>query len=254
MKSDPMGRLVIRLPEGAVFSLATAGPSSRFLAWLIDTGVLLVAMSVVGLLTGVVGVLHADMGMGIYVLLQFVVTTGYAVALEWFWRGQTLGKRLLRLRVMDMRGVRLRFNQVLIRNLLRAVDILPGCYLVGGTASLITRRNQRLGDLAAGTVVVRAEEVTLPDLERLFPEKYNSLREHPALASRLRQRVGPGEAAVAFRALLRRDALDPIARLDLFRELAAHFRALVPFPEEALEGLTDERYVRNVVEIVFSRR
>lgn len=252
-RPDP-GRLAIRTPEGAIFTLATAGPTSRMLAWLIDLGVISVTLSLVAMLARMIAAVQADIGLGIYFLLNFLITTGYAILLEWFWRGQTLGKRLLRLRVMDQSGLKLQFSQILLRNLLRVIDALPLCYLVGGSAALLSRINQRLGDLAAGTVVVHAERPALPDLEKILPDKFNSLREHPLLASRLRQRVTPAEAALALRALLRREGMTPAGRASLFAELARHFRRLVPFPEEASEGLTDERYVYNVVDILFRAR
>ena len=254
MSTDRPGRLIIQTPEGASFSLASAGPISRCLAWLIDLATISALLSVVGMATRPLAALHADIGMGLFVLLNFLVSTGYAIALEWYWRGQTLGKRMLRLRVMDAGGLRLQFSQILLRNLLRTLDMLPFFYLVGGTSCLLTAKNQRLGDLAAGTVVIRADRSGLPDLERLLPDKFNSLREHAVLASRLRQRIPPAEAALALRALLRRDALDIPERAALFAELAGHFRDLVPFPPEASEGLSDERYVRNVVDLVFRPR
>ena len=251
MSRPTAGRLVIRTPEGATFSLATAGPASRFLAWIIDLAVISITLSLVGLLARMVSAVQADVGLGLYFLLNFLVATGYAILLEWYWRGQTLGKRLLRLRVVDEAGLKLQFSQILLRNLLRSVDVLPLFYLVGGTASLLSRKNQRLGDIASGTAVVHATRPVLPDLEKILPDKFNSLREHPLLASRLRQRVPPAEAALALRALLRRDAMEPAGRVALFGELARHFRKLVPFPPEASEGITDERYVYNVVDILF---
>ena len=68
------------------------------------------------------------------------------------------------------------------------VDALPAFYLVGGVASLLNTRGQRLGDLAANTLVLREPQLVSPDLEQLFAGKFNSLREHPHLAARLRQR------------------------------------------------------------------
>jgi len=188
------------------------------------------------------------------VLSYFVISIGYGILLEWIWRGQTMGKRVLRLRVVDAEGLRLQINQVVIRNLLRFVDMLPAFYLVGGVVSLLNRRYQRLGDIAANTVVVRAPKLSEPDLDQLLAGKYNSLREHPHLEARLRQRVSPAEAAVAMRALLRREGLDPRARVELFGELAEHFRAVVTFPPEAVEGMPDEQYVRNVVDVLYRAR
>jgi hypothetical protein len=176
---------------------------------------------------------------------------GYSIYCEWFWRGQSLGKRMMRLRVVDAQGLRLKFSQIVIRNLLRFVDMLPLLYLVGGVACLISRRAQRLGDLAANTIVVRIPKVTEPNLDQLMAGKYNSLRDHPHLEARLRQRVSAGEAAIALQAVLRRDLLEPQARLELFAAIADHFRARMPFPSEVTEGIADEQYVRNVVDSLY---
>jgi hypothetical protein len=78
--------------------------------------------------------------------------------------------------------------------------------------------------------------------------------EHPHLAARLRQRVTPALAGVALDALVRRDQLDDGARVELFGELAGRLRKLVEFPAEAVEGLSDEQYVRNAVEILYRSR
>lgn len=244
----------IRTPEGVQFDLPLAGPVSRFLAWLVDGATIMALGSVAGSVLGMLGLLSLDLAMALSMWVWFALSVAYGVLTEWLWRGQTLGKRLLGLRVMDDRGLRLHVPQILVRNLLRPVDLLPGFYLVGGAAMLCGPRAQRLGDLAAGTVVVRAGRAPAPDFEQILAGKFNSLRAHPHLEARLRQRVTPDQAGVALQALLRRDALEPAARVELFAALAAAFRDLVPFPAETTEGLADEQYVRNVVDIVFRPR
>jgi len=112
----------------------------------------------------------------------------------------------------------------------------------------------RLGDLAANTIVVRNPRLAEPDLDQLFAGKYNSLRQYPHLAARLRQRISPAEASVALQALFRRDEFDPYARIELFAGLAAHFRVKVEFPAEAIDGITDEQYIRNVVDVAYRTR
>lgn len=244
--------LVIRLPEGVDFALPLAGPLSRFYALAIDVAVYYAICSLLGNILVVVGLVSPDLARASLLIAYFVVPIAYGVGCEWLWRGQTVGKRLLRLRVMDATGLRLRFSQVLMRNLLRAVDLLPGFYLVGGTVCLLSRRGQRLGDLAAGTIVVRLPDERLPDFAALGLQfKFNSLRENHVLAARLRQRVPPALAAVALRALLRREQLDPAPRVEIFRELAGQLKPIVPYPEAVSADLSDEAYVRNVVEIVF---
>jgi uncharacterized RDD family membrane protein YckC len=244
-----MNRLAIRTPEGILFSLPLAGPVSRLLALSVDQACILGAMVALGRLLSVAGAL----GQVVMVISYFALSIGYAIACEWFWRGQTLGKRMLGLRVMDEQGLRLEFSQVAVRNLLRFVDYLPAFYLVGGAACVLTARSQRLGDLAANTIVARAESRAQPDLAQLLAGSYNSLRDYPHLAARLRHRVSPRAAAVALDALLRRSEFRPEARLDLFAELAAYFRGLVEFPPEATEQLSDEQYVRDAVEILYGR-
>ena len=148
-------------------------------------------------------------------IVLLILPIAYGVTLEWFWRGQTVGKRLLRLRVMDADGLRLQFHQVLMRNLVRFVDMLPGFYLVGGVASLISGKAQRLGDLAASTIVVHHRKLIEPDMEQLLGTKFNSFRAQPHLCARLRQRTSPEEARIALQALIRRDEIDPGARIVL---------------------------------------
>jgi uncharacterized RDD family membrane protein YckC len=243
--------LLIRTPEGIVFSQMLAGPLSRFLAWLIDLLCILAMTSLVGTVLGVIGLISADMAYAIAILVQFAIMLGYGIYYEWSWRGQTLGKRMMRLRVVDAQGLRLKFSQVVIRNLLRFIDMIPFFYLVGGLACVISRRAQRLGDVAANTIVIRIPKLSEPNLEQIMAGKFNSLRAYPHLEARLRQRVSAPEAALALQALVRRDLLEPQARVELFGELAAHFRHKVQFPAEAVEGITDEQYVRNVVDSLY---
>ncbi len=243
--------LTLRTPEGIEFTLPLAGPVSRMLAWAIDVACVGAAGAALGGIAGGLQLVSADLATAAVTVAYFVLQMGYGMVCEWAWRGQTLGKRVLRLRVVDAQGLRLKPSQVVIRNLLRAVDALPAFYLVGGAAMVLSRHAQRLGDFAAGTVVVRVPRPREPDLDAVLPGKYNSLRALPHLAARLRRRVTPDEAWLALRALLRRDELDPAARVSFFRELAAHLRSQVQYPPEVVETLTDEQYVRNVVDVIF---
>jgi hypothetical protein len=206
---------------------------------------------VVGLGLRALGLLSPSLAQTFFVLSYFILSLGYGMACEWWWRGQTVGKRVLRLRVMDAEGLRLHFPQIAIRNLLRAVDALPVAYFLGGIVGWCSAKGQRLGDIAANTIVVRHPKIVEPDLDQLLAGKYNSLRLHPHLAARLRQRVSPAEASVALQAIFRRDEFEPVARVELFAELAQHFRVKVEFPTEVGEGITDEQYIRNVVDVVY---
>jgi uncharacterized RDD family membrane protein YckC len=223
------------------------------LAWIIDFVAVLVVMFAVSTVIRFVALVSEDFSGFLGIVAYFVLSTGYAITLEWVWRGQTIGKRLFGLRVMDAAGLRLTFSQVAIRNLLRAADMLPSLYLVGGITALVTQHHQRLGDIAANTVVIRARQAALPRVEAIAAGKYNSLRDHPRLQAQLRQAVSPDEATVALDALMRRENFDPSERVRIFHELAKHFRERVPFPDDVNRGVTDEQYLRNVVDSLYRR-
>ncbi len=243
--------LQITTPEGIVFALNLASPITRFLAYAVDLACISALSTVIGTLISLLGILSSDMASGMMFVAYFALQIGYGIFFEWRWHGQTIGKRLLRLRVMDAQGLHLHFSQIVIRNLMRFIDSLPLFYLVGGAACLFSRYAQRLGDFAANTIVVRSVNVAEPDLEQALAGKYNSLRDYPHLVARLRQRTTPQESDIALRAILRRNEFEPADRLDLFARIAAHFKTLVEFPQEAADGISDEQYVRNIVDALF---
>lgn len=254
MVEESVDVLRVRTSEGVSFSFPLASPVMRLAAWIIDKAAIASAWSVVSAIIALLGVVSEDAARALIVVGYFVVSTGYGIALEWMWQGQTLGKRVMHLRVMDENGLPLRFSQVVVRNLLRAVDALPVAYLVGGTAALCSRKAQRLGDVAAATIVVHDAPVQAADLGALVLAKYNSLRGQQHLVARLRAKTSPALAHAALQALLRREQFGPAARLTLFGELAAHFRGLTPLAPELDEGISDEQFVRNVVEVLFGAK
>ncbi len=254
MAASRTDTLTIETPEGIVFSLQLAGPLTRFLAWCVDMACIAAITGGLNAMLGLLGVISRDIAMAAVALAYFIVSVGYGMATEWFWRGQTVGKRLLRLRVADAQGLRLQFSQIAIRNLMRFVDSLPAFYLVGGMACLLSAKAQRLGDLAGNTVVVWIPRISQPDLKQLLKDSPNSFTAYPQLCARLRQCVLPREANLALQALLRRDELEDDARVKLFKEMAGYFRTIVAFPQEADDSISDEQYVRNVAAILFSSK
>jgi len=244
--------LRIHTPEGVAFTLQLAGPVTRFLAWFCDLLLIGFLTTLINFGLIVFALISLDLANAIAILAYFILSIGYGILTEWYWSGQTVGKRLLRLRVIDSQGLRLKFNQVVIRNLLRFVDSLPLTYLVGGLACFFSPRAQRVGDMAANTIVVWLPQVSEPDLAQVLSDHYNSLRDFPILCARLRQSVSHAEAEVALQALLRRDDLEPAARIELFGHLAAHFQQVLAFPQETTDGLSAEQYTRNVVDVLFN--
>ena len=251
MNDSQAQSLTIRTPEGIVFPLLLASPVTRFLALFIDFLAIHVVTSTLYAVKPLLLPFGMDFTLGMYTLADFAVTIAYAMVLEWAWRGQTVGKRLLGLRVMDENGFHLTPYQIIVRNLLRFADIMPSFYMLGGLFCLATPKSQRLGDIAANTVVIRMPKFTEPDLDQIMEGKFNSLAEYSHAAARLRQRASQETAGIALSALMRRDELEPQARLELFHAIADHLREIASFPQEAVEGLSDEQYVRNSVDILY---
>lgn len=186
-------------PERVRLELEIAGPMSRAFAYSIDYSLILLLMTALlllfvsgsqqlidwfsefsfaqDLLEGVTEWLDVSdedggngllrglaLAVGIWLMLDLFVTTTYFLIFETLFRGRTPGKQLTRLRVVCDGGNVLGWRQSLLRNLLRMVDSLPAGYLVGVVAMLISPRMQRLGDLVAGTIVIREREVFVNDL------------------------------------------------------------------------------------------
>ncbi|MDQ2806832.1 MAG: RDD family protein [Chloroflexota bacterium] len=164
----------IATPELVEFGYEVAGVGSRFIAALLDTALIGVIYLLIQLAAAVIAstsVLNSQgtgfnyLVLGVLTVLGFVVLWGYYVFFETLWNGQTPGKRLTHLRVVRAAGSPITFWEVLIRNLVRIVDFLPLGYGIGVLTMFVNGRSRRLGDFAAGTLVVReGSAVTLPQL------------------------------------------------------------------------------------------
>lgn len=167
-------QLSIETPEQVALEFPVAGIGSRFVALLLDHviqfGILLVLGLVVFLLLVMThhrGSLDVSLSekwfLAAAIFAVFLILWGYFALFEAFWHGQTPGKRVMKLRVIKDTGRQITLFESLARNLLRYVDYLPSLYLAGVITMLCNKRNKRLGDLAAGTMVIheRAEEPSL---------------------------------------------------------------------------------------------
>jgi len=164
---DASDDLVISTPERVAFQYEIAGIGSRFLAQIVDSLVILVILIAITILAAALGGLFSsgELALLIEVILGFIVLAGYFLVSEAAWNGQTLGKRSARLRVVGDHGEPLTLAQAAIRNLVRIVDFLPLFYGIGMLTLFINGRGKRLGDFAAGTLVVRdRERISLYDL------------------------------------------------------------------------------------------
>lgn len=155
----------VHTPEAISISYAVAGIGSRFAAALLD-----VLIEVVLLILILIGAaeLQPFSGAGptvatiLAITLLFLLVWGYYLLFEAFWNGQTPGKGALRIRVIRTSGHPIGFTESAIRNLLRIVDWLPSFYALGVITMFVNRESRRLGDLAAGTVVVKVPKRVRP--------------------------------------------------------------------------------------------
>jgi uncharacterized RDD family membrane protein YckC len=161
-------RITIPTPEGVDLQLTLAGVGSRFVSALIDLMIQIVLLIAVTGIAAAVGAFGSGFGTAFVFLASFLVFAAYDVLFEVFASGRTPGKRLNGLRVVRVDGSPVTFFTSAIRNVLRLIDIFPVAapYLVGIATILVTRQNQRLGDVAAGTLVVR-ERTAQPTLQSL---------------------------------------------------------------------------------------
>ena len=216
----PDGGQAIRTPEQVALYLPVAGPTTRILAYAIDAAVILLMEVAVFALYGLAGpgILRRLAGLlrspqagpaiqhlpGLFLAAVVVITAVIELLYFLLWElaghGRSLGKAALGLRVVTEDGFPIGARHSLVRNLLRAVDILPFGYTVGLIAMVTSRHTQRLGDLAAGTLVVRLDRpAPAPPLEEDLPAADAAFRFAPAQLAR----IGPAELGLVRQTLRR---------------------------------------------------
>lgn len=241
-------------PESVEFAFELAGLASRMLAVLVDS-LIIVALVVAGLVVAQLSQLLPLIGATglsglIAPVLVFASVFGYFSVLEWRWNGQTVGKRLLSLRVIDERGFSIDLFQSVLRNLLRIVDLMPFFYGVGGLTALLNPRQKRLGDFAAGTLVVRVRQRVRPTAVLAPSDQYNTLQEDAALRMRIRARLSLEERDLLLQLCLRRNELELEPRKRLFEEAAGFLERRLEQPRESF--LSAEKYVQNIAAIALA--
>jgi uncharacterized RDD family membrane protein YckC len=243
-------RISVATPEGVDLEVTLAGVGSRFVAGVIDQllrwAVLLALVALLAVLEATTGA-DGFSGAGVVVLIVaiFLVQFGYDVVFETRAAGRTPGKRWTGLRVVKIGGAPVGFVTSALRNILRIVDSLPGFYLVGMVSVLLTRNNQRLGDLAAGTIVVRErrQSTSLPGTAEARAAPADSeLYDVSAISA--------DDMATIRRFLDRRPTLTPEARQRLAMEMATRLGPKVVGParrwdpEEFLEYVVAAKAAR----------
>ena len=170
--------LVIETPERVPLHFALASIGNRFLACAIDhtiQGFVLAFIAISGLIIANVSSLENTIASApkwvyaVMILLVFLIFSSYFAFFEWMWSGQTPGKRWLKLRVIREDGRPITFWEACVRNLLRTFDMMPApFYSIGLICVFVNGRDQRVGDMVAGTVVVREREAEAPRFAQVF--------------------------------------------------------------------------------------
>jgi uncharacterized RDD family membrane protein YckC len=217
---------LIETPENVELQRRLAGIGSRFIAGLMDT-LLITLMYIVLLLlfltlginiisqVGISNVLEMWM-LAIMIFVAFLIYWGYFVLFEMWTNGQSPGKKYMKIRVVMLEGGGISLNSIAVRNLLRVVDAI-GFYAVAGIAMFVTKKVQRLGDLAAGTVVISEE---IPDYSARYDKKKRVL-DNQAITSTVLEATGlkPEEYRILHNYWLRRGELTIEARSRILPQL-----------------------------------
>ena len=219
----------VETPELVVLTYSLAGIGSRVLAGLTDLLVCIALLFTIAVTVVMLGGrlslasdFSASWGAALLILAQFVILWGYYVLFEGLMDGQTPGKRLHRLRVVRDGGYSVTFGVSAVRNLVRMLDMQPGVfYLVGLTSLFFTKRGRRLGDVVAGTIVVRE------DVRPIAAPARDGRGRAPGVAA-LQTALSEDEYAVLARFVDRWSALEPLRRAALSAQLAARFDAALP--------------------------
>jgi uncharacterized RDD family membrane protein YckC len=163
----------IETPEHIAFRFRLGGPARRAAAYTIDTIVRGAILTVIVILAGLASIVTdselSGWKVGALFIAAFVIEWGYFVACEMLLNGGSLGKRALGLRVVTREGLPISFGDSVLRNLLRAADFLPSAYALGFVTMIADKSFRRLGDLAAGTIVILEEKTVLRQPIRLHP-------------------------------------------------------------------------------------
>ncbi len=250
-------------PESVEFVYELAGLGSRMVAVALDHLLLLgllLGLWVAACFGGILTLFAAGPVLGLALLATFCLYFGYFAYFEWKWNGQTPGKRVMDLRVIDDRGMNIDLFQALLRNLFRVVDMLPfftsldflavGFYAIGGCCALLNPRQKRIGDWAAGTLVVRTRKRVMPSAIIAPNEKYNSLQQDGALRARIRLRLSLEERETLLQLCLRRNELELESRHLLFVEAAAYLEKKLEIEREPF--LSEEKFVQNIAAVALA--
>ena len=242
-----MTELTITTPEHVPIRLEPAGAGSRFLAVLIDSAITTATAGTASYITSIFfppGVAGA-----VFITLSLFLAWGWHIWFEVRQNGRTPGKRALSLRVMDERGLPVSLFQSIVRNFMRVVDFIPVFYGVAAIASLISPLRRRLGDIVAGTVVIRDAQ-PLAMRGQIAPERRHNTLRTPRVQRLVKHRISLEEREFLLTLCVRAEKLSPAARYDLMESVAAHYRETLGVEEVQISG---ENFVRDLTALLYTK-
>ena len=239
-------------PDAVTLDLEVASLGSRGIAYLLDLtlflfGAILFSLIQLAFLGG--EWLDSGLGVALGLLLLFAWQFGYPISLETLWRGRTLGKAAMGLRVVTVEGAPVGVRHATIRALAAPFELLLAAGLIGSVTAFISPRGQRLGDLAAGTLVVRERRIAPEPEARTFLAPPGA---EPFLAQLDVTAVGAREYALVRDTLVRLETMEGAVADQLAGEVAGVIAARVHPPPPA--GTAAQPYLEAVAVAVQRRR
>ncbi|MEO6835693.1 MAG: RDD family protein [Candidatus Tumulicola sp.] len=246
--------VTVRTPESIAFHYELAGLGSRFLAVAVDLIVQIILAIGAIIITGYtlqginrfLSSLHLKSSQADAVItagaivLYFIIFFGYFIAFEALWNGQTPGKRAIGIRVVRDGGYPIGFTESVIRNLIRVIEVALFAYGVSAICAIVSAYNKRLGDLAAGTIVVRDSAFEVSNPARWLE---GDLDPSPSIGVAGAAALTDEELSVVRRYLERRSQLEPEVARQLAQRVAASIRPKLG-PDSA--DLDDNELLRRV--------
>lgn len=256
--------------EKVPFTYRVAGLGSRFLAWLIDLGLIVLLTFVVLVLANVWERARVGLGLAVLLVAAFVLQWGYFVLFEWLWNGQTPGKWVVGIRVVRWQGTAVNFGQSAVRNVLRIVDGLPLLHLsalgvrteivvlfeflaltygLGFLVAVCNRAHRRLGDLAAGTLVVFVERKERP-IRTVYEQDNEAQRRRMTQVRQRLDQLNRRQKQTILDLCLRSDQLRVRDRARLFSRVTQYFKLEHDLAPQEYES--EERFVRQLAAVLTS--
>jgi len=243
-----MRDVTITTPEHVPIRLEPAGAGSRFLAILIDALITTAMAIAAGVVLSIL--LPSGIAAALTITINFIITWGWHVYFETKHQGRTPGKRALKLRVIDARGLPVSLHQSLARNIVRVLDMAPAFYGIAAIATLVTSTRRRLGDVIADTLVIRDSQALAYKGQLAAERRHNSLRT-PRVLRLIRHKISLEEREFLLTLCLRADRMSPASRYDLMQDVSAAYREKLGIEEDSLSG---ENFVRDLTAVLFNPR